>query len=56
MELNNADLWTRGPSLTPTYVRNEIDNGYTATEIGLGTTDIKVPLSSIHFYCRHRPR
>lgn len=43
MEFNNADLWTRRPSLTPTYVRNEIDNGYTATEIGLGTTDIKVP-------------
>jgi hypothetical protein len=40
-EFTNANLWTRGPSLYPTYVRNEIDSGYTANEIALGTTDIR---------------
>jgi hypothetical protein len=40
-EFNNSNLWTRGPSLYPTYVRNEIDNGYTASEIELGTRDIR---------------
>jgi hypothetical protein len=36
---DNTDLWTRGPSLYPTYVRNEIDEGYSPTEIAFGTTD-----------------
>jgi hypothetical protein len=40
-EFTNANLWTRSPSLYPTYVRNEIDNGYTASEIALGTTAIR---------------
>lgn len=38
-EFDNAALWESGPVLSPTYQRNEIDNGYTADQIARGTTD-----------------